>query len=113
MEQATGRIWTGGNSKMSDEKPYAALLRENGLLRSVAAKALRLRRIGMHCDELDTTMTKIWEENPEMSKSGTHQIMMEQAFKTAMDAFDAAVLRAADEGMDWAKDHGIPKPALV
>jgi hypothetical protein len=95
------------------EKPYAALLRENELLRSVAAKAIRLRRIGMHCDELDTTLTKLWEETPDIPRSGTQQIMMDQAFKTAMDAFDLAVLRAADEGMDWAKDHGISKPTLV
>lgn len=97
---------------MSD-KPIASLLRENELLRSVAAKAIRLRRIGMAADECDETLKQLWEDHPEMSRSGTQRIMMEQAFKTAMDAFDLAVLRAADEGMDWAKDHGIPKPQLV
>jgi hypothetical protein len=32
------------------EKPVAALLRENTILRDVAEKAIRLRRIGMQCD---------------------------------------------------------------
>ena len=94
-------------------KPIAAVLRENELLRSVAAKAIRLRRIGMQCDQCTNALEELWRENPDMSRSGTQEIMMEQAFQTAMDAFDLAVLRAADEGMDWAKDHGIPKPRLV
>jgi hypothetical protein len=95
------------------EKPYAALLRENGLLRSVAAKAIKLRRIGMQCDAVDAALDELHREHPEMSRSGTQQMMLNQAFKTATDAFDAAVLRAADEGMDWAKDHGIAKPKLA
>lgn len=95
------------------DKPLAAVLRENELLRSVAAKAIRLRRIGMTADECDKSLGELWDENPDMPRSGTQRIMMDQAFKTAMDAFDLAVLRAADEGMDWAKDHGIPRPVLV
>ncbi|HVR57589.1 MAG TPA: hypothetical protein VMT72_12265, partial [Pseudolabrys sp.] len=94
------------------EKPHAALLRENELLRSVAAKAIRLRRIGMQCEECSEALERLWKDNPEMTRSGTQGLMLDQAFKTAMDAFDLAVLRAADEGMDWTKDHGIPKPKL-
>lgn len=95
------------------EKPLAALLRENQLLRAVAAKAIRLRRIGMQCEDCEKALDELWRDNPDMPRSGTQGLMLEQAFKTAMNDFDLAVLRAADEGMDWAKEHGIPKPQLA
>lgn len=104
---------TATPANSSSAKPLAAVLRENELLRAVAAKAIRLRRVGMRCEECEDAMLELAEKRPDITRSGTQRLMLEQAFKTAMDDFDLAVLRAADEGMDWAKDHGIAKPTLV
>lgn len=96
------------------DKPVAAILRENEFLRNVAEKAIRLRRIGMFLDELDEVQEKLIKEtNGVISRSATGRMMAETAFKTAMDDFDHAVLRAAEAHMDWAagrdaleKEHG-------
>ena len=95
------------------EKPVAALLRENQMLRDVAEKAIRLRRIGMQTDELDDVMQRFYDDNPHITRSATQAMMLEQAFKTAMSDFDQAVLTAAESGMDWAANHGIAKPTAV
>lgn len=85
------------------DKPIAAILRENEFLRDVAEKAIRLRRIGMALDDLEEAQDKlIRETNGTMSRSGTGRMMYESAFKTAMDDFDQAILRAAEARMEWA-----------
>lgn len=85
------------------DKPVAAILRENEFLRDVAEKAIRLRRIGMFLDELDEVQDKLIKEtNGVISRSATGRMMAESAFKTALDDFDHAVLRATEAHMEWA-----------
>lgn len=98
---------------MSEVKPLAALLRENRLLRSVAEKAIRLRRVGISCEQCEEALADLYENKPDITRSATQALMLEQAFQTALSAFDTAVMEAADAGMDWAKEYGIPKPRQV
>ncbi|SFG87761.1 hypothetical protein [Ensifer sp. OV372] len=87
------------------DKPVAALLRENQFLRDVAEKAIRLRRVGMILDDLDEVQERLIKETGGvMSRSGTSRMMAEIAFKTALDDFDQAVLRATEAHMEWAKE---------
>jgi hypothetical protein len=89
------------------EKPHAALLRENAILMKVASAAIKLRRIGQLADQHAENLEKLFEERPDMTRSGTASIMYAQAFETAMADFDQAVLDAASSGMDWEQEHGI------
>jgi len=90
-------------SAHDDQKPVAALIRENQFLRDVAEKAIRLRRIGMMLDELEDVQERLVKETGGvMSRSGTGRMMAEISFKTALDDFDQAVLRATEARMDWA-----------
>ncbi|MCZ4089368.1 hypothetical protein [Sinorhizobium psoraleae] len=92
------------------DKPVAALIRENQFLRDVAEKAIRLRRVGMLLDELDDVQDRLSKETGGvMSRSGTGRMMAEISFKTALDDFDQAVLRATEARMDWAD----PQPAAL
>lgn len=67
----------------------------------------------MNCETAAEAYDELCRDNSVMTKSMTQQMMLDQAFKTAMDAFDLSVLGAADAGMDWAKEHGIPRPVLA
>src|ERR1700685_2470484 len=91
---------------MSD-KPMAALIRENEFLRNVASAAIKVRRIGQLADKYQENLEALWEERPDMTKSGTGGIMYAQAFETALQRFDETVLKAAAAEMDWAADHKI------
>lgn len=85
-------------------KPVAAILRENEFLRDVAAKAIKLRRIGMALDTIQEAQEQLAREtNGVISKSGTARMMYESAFATALSDFDQAVLRAAEARMEWAE----------
>lgn len=85
-------------------KPVAAIIRENQFLRDVAEKAIRLRRIGMLLDDLEEAQDRLVKETGGvMSRSGTPRIMAEVSFKTALEDFDQAVLRATEAHMDWAR----------
>ena len=85
---------------MSD-KPLARILREKEFAEDVARKAIALRRIGKACDEHEESLRKLWDENPEMPRSLTFSVQFDQAFKEAMAAFDDAVQRAMDAGIDF------------
>ncbi|MCZ7856052.1 hypothetical protein O9X81_05450 [Agrobacterium salinitolerans] len=86
-----------------DQKPVAAIIRENEFLRDVAEKAIKLRRLGMALDDFEEAHEALIKETcGVMSRSGTARMMYESAFKTAMDDFDHAVLKAAEAHMDWA-----------
>jgi hypothetical protein len=83
----------------------AAIIRENEILRKVAAAAIRLREIGKACDRYDESLKTLWDESTEMPRSLTATIMFQQAFEVAMRHFDEAVLDAAAAGFDWLREN--------
>ncbi len=82
--------------RKAEEGNVARLLRENAVLRAVAASAARLRRIGEAADQIEEGAATIWRENPDMTRSATGMIMAQQAYNTALTDFDRALLNAAD-----------------
>ncbi|KUL94363.1 hypothetical protein DK26_15260 [Bosea sp. WAO] len=94
---------------MGDTKPVARFLREAAFYRDIADKAVRLRRIGQQADRCEDALRELHEANPDMTKSLTMPLMMNQAFTTAMEAFDKAVQDAALAGVTFDEIEP-PKP---
>lgn len=90
------------------DKPVARLLREAHHYREIAAKAIRLRRMGQAADQAQEVHAKLLSDNPTMARSLTAYAMFEHAFSVAMDEFDKAVLAAA---MDFVTFDDIDLPA--
>ncbi len=94
-------------------KPTAAIIRENELLRDVASKAIRLRHVGRLCEDIEAAYDELRSNSDgHLGRSATMQLMREQAFATARDDFDQAVLRAAEAGMNWADEWKRPLAAI-
>lgn len=94
-------------------KPTAAIVRENELLQDVASKSIRLRHIGRLCEHIEAAYDELRSNSDgHLGRSATMQLMHEQAFKTAMDDFDQAVLNAAKAGMNWAEEWERPLAAV-
>jgi len=94
----------------ADGKPIARVLREAAFYRDIADKAVRLRRIGQQADRCEDALRELHEANPGMTKSLTMPLMMNQAFETAMEAFDKAVQDAALAGVTF-DAIDLPKPS--
>lgn len=88
-------------------KPIARTLREAHFYREIAARAVRLRQLGRLSEDVETELEELYEKRPDMTRSFTSRLMIEQAFKTAMDDFDKAVQDAALAGVTFDE---IPKP---
>lgn len=94
---------------MSDDRPIARILREAKFYQDIADKAVRLRQIGRLSEDVEETLQDLYEKRPDMPRSFTSRLMIEQAFKTAMDDFDRAVQDAALAGVSF-DTIDLPKP---
>lgn len=65
--------------------------------------------MGRALDQLGADLDDLWKSNPVMSKSGTNQLMMQQAYATELAALDEAIAKAAAAGMDWTNDNPSPQ----
>lgn len=82
-------------------KPVATIIREHGLLRDIAIAAIRLRNIGKALDSFEETQNALVKEyQGTISRSLTPALMYQQAYDTALSAFDKAVMDAAAANLD-------------
>ncbi len=96
---------------MPNQKPMAALIRENEILIDIVIKAIRLRNMGKLDDQVDEEMRV--NTNGRLGRSGTIRMMHDQAFDTAMKDFDESILDACEKGMEWADTWKSVKPVEV